>query len=98
MTIEKKINKIEDLNNILINYTSIQNNKNLKQTYLKTKWVTLGAMRDQIWNVDEIGEKRAIYRKKKLGQKGCWNLILPLENKIGRLIEIWAKSNHWIIT
>ena len=35
MTIEKKINKIEDLNNILINNTSIQNNKNLKQTYLK---------------------------------------------------------------
>ena len=24
----------------------------------------LGAMRDQIWNVDEIGEKWAIYRKK----------------------------------
>ena len=57
MTIEKKINKIEDLNNILINWTSIQNNKNLKQTYLKKKWVILGAMRYQIWNVDEIGEK-----------------------------------------
>ena len=37
MKIDKKINKIEDLNNILINYTSIQNNKNLKQTYLKKK-------------------------------------------------------------
>ena len=84
---KRKKNKIEDLNNILINYTSIQNNKNLKQTYLKTKWVTLGAMRNQIWNVDEIGEKWAIYRKK-LGQKSCWNLILPLENKIGRWIEI----------
>ena len=43
MTIEKKINKIEDLNNILINYTSIQNNKNLKQTYLKNKMSNLGS-------------------------------------------------------
>ena len=43
MTIEKKINKIEDLNNILINWTSIQNNKNLKQTYLKNKMSNLGS-------------------------------------------------------
>ena len=43
MTIEKKINKIEDLNNILINNTSIQNNKNLKQTYLKKKMSNLGS-------------------------------------------------------
>ena len=43
MTNEKKINKIEDLNNILINYTSIQNNKNLKQTYLKNKMSNLGS-------------------------------------------------------
>ena len=43
MTIEKKINKIEDLNNILINNTSIQNNKNLKQTYLKNKMSNLGS-------------------------------------------------------
>ena len=33
-----------------------------------------------------------------MGQKSYWNLILPLENKIGRWIEIWVKSNHWIIT
>ena len=40
-------------------------------------------MKDQIWNVDEIDEKWAIYRKK-LGQNNYWNLILPLQNKIGR--------------
>ena len=42
--------------------------------------------------------KNKLFIEKKLGKKNCWNLILPLENKIGRWIEIWAKSNHWIIT
>ena len=42
--------------------------------------------------------KNELFIEKKLGQNGCWNLILPLENNIGRWIEIWAKSDHWIIT
>ena len=42
--------------------------------------------------------KNKLFIEKKIGPKSCWNLILPLENKIGRWIEIWAKSNHWIIT
>ena len=43
MTIEMKINKIEDVTNIVINNTSIQNNTNLKQTYLKNKMSNLGS-------------------------------------------------------
>ena len=42
--------------------------------------------------------KNELFIEKKLGQNGCWNLILPLENNIGRWIEIQAKSDHWIIT
>ena len=41
--------------------------------------------------------KNELFMEKKLGQNNYWNLILLLENKIGHLTKIWAKSYYWII-
>ena len=46
--------------------------------------------------VDEMDAKWDIYRKI-LGQNSHWKMILPLKNKFGRWIKIWAKSDGWIV-